>query len=138
MKVGFYAERARRPDNDKHLRLSDLATALAAANGHANFRDGDLREFLDVRDDRTVDAAIVTAVKQGLLASGSSRRCLQLPWGIDGYCLRMGPGRDTLQEMPCRVCVPDARPQRPATCHPDRPHYAKGLCGACYKRKQRQ
>jgi hypothetical protein len=22
----------------------------------------------------------------------------------------------------------------PATCHPDRPHLAKGLCGACYRR----
>jgi hypothetical protein len=25
---------------------------------------------------------------------------------------------------------------RPATCHPERPHYAKGLCQSCY-RKQR-
>lgn len=25
-----------------------------------------------------------------------------------------------------------------ATCHPDKPHYAKGFCKACYNRDRRQ
>lgn len=30
-----------------------------------------------------------------------------------------------------------ARPKRNAECHPDRPHYARGLCKQCYNNKYR-
>lgn len=130
------AERALRPDNPNYLRLADLAVALAPANGHTNIKAGELAAFLDVTG-RTVDRAIADAVRFGLLAPGSTQRCLVLPAAVDGFCIRRNPNaRSTEQEKGCAVCH-RGRPARPASCHPDKPVHAKGLCNTCYNAKLR-
>lgn len=134
--ISQHAERARRPDNPAHLRLADLAIALAPANGHANVKEGELAGFLGVTA-RIVDTEIALAVSYGLLAPGSKRRCLILPHGVDGLCIRRDPNaRMTEQEQPCAVCHAE-RPARPATCCPHKPVHALGLCQAHYRAKRR-
>ena len=49
---------------------------------------------------------------------------------------------DTIQQMLARLSevrttdhIPAARQPRPqAACHPDAPHYARGLCKPCYEK----
>lgn len=135
--IAMHAERAYRPDNPAHMRLADLAIALAPANGHVNVRPGDLMTFLGVKDRRTLDRAIADAVLYGSLAPGSSARCLILPTAVDGFCIRKNPNaRATEQERSCAVCHA-ARPANPCANHADRPVHAKGLCNACYRAKLR-
>lgn len=130
------AERAQRPDNPLFLRLGDLAIALAPANGHTNFGHDELLAILEVRDRRTLDKAIAEAIRYGVLAPGSSQRCLELPAGVTGLCLLKNPNaRETAQSKPCAVC--HGRPRHPASCHPDKPVHAKGLCNGCYRAKRR-
>lgn len=70
------------------LRVAFLAYGNHHANGHANFRQGEIAKtlgHLDARggfvpaDRRTVHRAISQAVDHGLLAKGSKALCLIVP-----------------------------------------------------------
>jgi hypothetical protein len=129
-------ERANRPDNPVFVRLADLAVAFAGPNGHAEFGHGELTRFLGV-DYRTVDKGIAMAVKYGMLAEGSTKRCLQVP--ELPFEVHAGAGSETEKAArrirPCATCKPSAV-SSPAQCHPDRERYTsaeRGLCESCYR-----
>ena len=137
-----HMERALRTGNPNFVRLADLAVALAEANGHARFGVGELTRLLGVADARPVDRAIADGIKYGLLAAGSTRRCLQVPGGL--FLMYAGAGDDAAKQRrrdtPCPTCHPDDVSQ-PATCHPDRQRRTSAasgsLCEPCYRRNLR-
>ena len=88
------------------LRLACIAYARHEANGHANFKRGQLTWILGKppmgdqpfqRVDRTImHAAVKTAVKHGWLAEGSCTECLIVP----GHAVKGGLGDPN---KPCSV-----------------------------------
>lgn len=79
------------------LRLSYLAFAEHKANGHATFRENEIRDELLKTDDRQLRRALAAAKKYGYLDSKSSARCLV----VNPVHVAQGIGR---WNEPCRYC----------------------------------
>jgi hypothetical protein len=92
-----WLERAKDPRLPGYLRVAAVAYGRHLGNGHAPLGEGELAHLLGVRDPATgswrananVNRSIRTAIDYGLLAPGSSRRCLVVPinaiWGGRNY-----------------------------------------------------
>ena len=76
----------------KWLRVSSIAYATNRANGHAEFRQGELARTLGVPS-QEASRAVRRAVELGWLSPGSGLRCLIMPLGV-----RYGPGK---ADAPC-------------------------------------
>jgi hypothetical protein len=100
-----WENRAANPDLPLWARVVSLAYGQHEANGHANFRRGDLSLILGIpgkdgfkrRDRATLRNAIAIAVKYGWLAEGSCSECLVVPAGEI-----VGPPGNPFK--PCPVC----------------------------------
>lgn len=103
-----WQEKAGNPDLPKWFRVFALALGSHKANGHATFQPGDVSAVLGRVDlttgeftpDRDVRKHIATAVRYGLLAKGSSVRCLVVP----AHSVEGGRGGQSGAGAPCTWC----------------------------------
>lgn len=100
--------KANDPKLPKWFRTVALAYGSHAANGHAAFGVGEVAEILGTVDratgvvspDRDVRKHIRLAVTYGLLAAGSSVRCLRVP----AHAIEGGRGGAPAAAQPCPWC----------------------------------
>ncbi|MFJ2518332.1 hypothetical protein ACIOWF_05135 [Cellulosimicrobium cellulans] len=92
--------------------MAALAFSKPTPNGHVVFQTGDLRaalytvdfstgEYSEIPSHRQVQRYVADAVKGGLLATGSTVRCLRLPTGVD-----IGTLGRRREDTRCPVCGP--------------------------------
>lgn len=126
-----YKELAKNKDAPAYLRVAWLAMGRHLANGHAEFKRGELASILtkNGKPYRGVDNAIAMAVRYGLLDLDSTSRCLVVPDG-----LIEGPIGDS--DLDCMTHKRLKAP-RMADCCPERKHHANGKCRPCYQRAWR-
>ena len=107
--VAFWESRSLAPNLPLPLRVAALAYARPTPNGHVRMFPGDVQAALvdvatgELPSERTVRRVVAQAVDYGLLAEGSSTKCLILPRGI-----RLG--RIGNPYAPCPVCGKVAGP----------------------------
>lgn len=100
--VRFWESRSLAPNLPHPLRVAALAYARPSPNGHIRMFPGDIQAALvdvstgELPSERTVRRAVATAVEYGLLAAGSTTKCLILPASV-----YLGLGN---QYAPCQVC----------------------------------
>lgn len=87
------------------LRLSYLAFAEHKRNGHATFRENEIRDELLKTDDRQLRRALANAKAYGYLDRKSSARCLI----VNPTHVSMGLGS---QDDPCGYCGKKRRPAK--------------------------
>lgn len=116
-----------------YLRAFFLAITRAQPNRHAEFKHGELAKLLGKNRKRNahLDSTIGRAVEFGLLHRDSIPRCLVLTNLVDPF------DKHSVGARSCRTHGGTPRPSFPASCHPDKPREAHGLCDACYRREIR-